>query len=180
MDQRLDLTDVTLCAADSAFVECTGRSLQRCLAQCNFGDVILFSHETVQGPFRTVLIPPLLAIEDYSRFCLLEMGKHIETPFCLVVQWDSFIIDRTAWLRAFRRYDYIGAAWHGQSLPERLQVGNGGFSWRSRKLLRALVELQPAGSYFFEDRVISHLYRDVLEEKFRVRFATMEVADHFS
>src|SRR5258708_7374530 len=94
MDQRLDLTDVTLCAADSAFVEWTARAFQRCMTQCDFGDVILFSHEPAPGPFRTVLIPPLRSIEYYSRFCLLEMGKHIETPFCLVVQWDSFVIDR--------------------------------------------------------------------------------------
>jgi hypothetical protein len=107
------------------------------------------------------------------------MGKHIETPYCLVVQWDSFVIDPTAWQRTFRRYDYIGAAWPGQ-FPGRLQVGNGGFSWRSRKLLQALVQLQPAGAYFFEDRVISHLYRDVLEKQFGVRFATVEAADRFS
>ncbi len=178
MTERLSLPDVTLCAADSAYVGLTARAMRRSLEQCAFGDAILFSHDAVEGPFRTVRIPPLRSVREYSQFCLTVMPDHIATRFALVVQWDGFVINPEAWARAFCKYDYIGAAWHG-IFPTHMMVGNGGFSLRSRRLLNAIKTLPAVGGYF-EDRVICHIHRERLERDFRIRFAPVRVADRFS
>ena len=173
------LSHVTLCAADSAYVGLTAAALERSLAECDFADAILFTHAPVQGPFRTVAIPPLRSVEDYSRFCLTGMVSHIQTRFVLVIQWDGFVVDGTAWHRDFMKYDYVGAPWHGIAAEGRM-VGNGGFSLRSRKLLQALQQLPFVPTHYLEDQVICNIYRDVLERDFRIRFAPVALADRFS
>ena len=146
---------------------------------CRFGDAILFSDAKVDGPFRTVPIRRLTSVDDYSQFCLREMVALIRTPFALVVQWDGYVINPQGWANAFRKYDYIGAPWHGMFAPGVPLVGNGGFSLRSRKLLKAIGQLPPAGN-LLEDRVICLAHRERLEREFGVRFAPVKLADRFS
>lgn len=175
----IDLHDVTLCAADSAFVDLTARALRVSQSGCQFGDAILFTDAPVEGPFRTVRINRLASVDDYSRFCLREMVDHIHTPFALVIQWDGFVVNPQAWANAFRKYDYIGAVWHGVFPQGTPLVGNGGFSLRSRKLLKAVSQLPLVGD-LWEDRVICHVHRERLEREFRMRFAPERIADRFS
>jgi hypothetical protein len=89
--------------------------------------------------------PPLRlrgeGIDDYSQYFLYEIWKHIDTDFCLVVQGDGFVINPNSWTNEFLDYDYIGAPWpksktsYIDPFGNHQQVGNGGFSLRSRKLL---------------------------------------------
>ncbi len=58
-------------------------------------------------------------------------------------------------------------------------VGNGGFSLRSRKLLKALARL-PTVPGVNEDWTISELHRPALERDFGIRFAPPETAARFS
>jgi hypothetical protein len=160
-------------------VDLTVRALRISQSGCRFGDVILFSDAPVEGPFRCVRIDRLASVDDYSRFCLRDMVKYIRTPLALVVQWDGYVVNPAAWANAFRKYDYIGAAWHGLFPPDVPIVGNGGFSLRSRKLLKAVSQLPPVGN-LWEDRVICHVHRGRLEREFGVRFAPAKVADRFS
>lgn len=175
----IDLHDVTLCAADSAFVDLTARALRISQSGCRFGDAILFSDRPVEGPFRTIRINRLASVDDYSRFCLRDMAEHIRTPLALVIQWDGYVVNPAAWANAFRKYDYIGAPWHGLFPPETPLVGNGGFSLRSRKLLAALRRLPIPGN-LWEDRVVCHVHRGRLEREFGVRFAPVRIADRFA
>ena len=147
------------------------------MAQCDFGDAILFSDATVDGPFRSVRIDPLRSIEAYSRFCLYGLPDHIRTEFALIVQWDGYVVNPAAWTNAFRKYDYIGATW--PDLPDNLAVGNGGFSLRSRRLLKA-AQKAPWLNRYAEDRIICHVYRETLEREFGFRFAPVKIADRFS
>jgi len=60
---------------------------------------------------------------------------------CLLVQPDGFVINPDKWDNQFFEYDYIGAPW--EQVPHSYldpwgkphRVGNGGFSFRSKKLL---------------------------------------------
>ena len=176
-DKKPDLRDVTVCVANSAFVDHSVKALERSVQQVNFGDAILFSDTPRDGPFRFVKTPVLSSIEAYSAFCLRQMVDAIKTPYVLIVQWDGFVINARAWANAFRKYDYIGAAWHGLFPPDRM-VGNGGFSLRSRRLLSAVKQL-PISS-LPEDRTICHLYREKLERDFGLRFAPVKIADRFA
>ena len=55
----------------------------------------------------------------------------------LIIQHDGFILNHKAWDNEFLNYDYIGAPvyWMGNKL---IEVGNGGFSLRSKKLLKII------------------------------------------
>jgi len=178
-DGRPDLRDVTLCAADSANVPLTARALRISMMQCRFADAILFSHAPVAGPFRTVEIGRLDSTPAYSSFVFKQLPGLVETPFVLIVQWDGYIVDPTAWQPDFREYDYIGARWPGATDGQ--SVGNGGFSLRSRKLMAALAEPR----FVLDETVNSDFQvcvalRPLLEHDWGIRFATEAIADRFS
>jgi hypothetical protein len=71
-------------------------------------------------------------MQDFCRFLLTGLARHIDTDFALLVQWDGYGIKPEYWTDDFLDYDYIGAPWP----PDGEQrVGNGGFSLRSKKWL---------------------------------------------
>jgi uncharacterized protein DUF5672 len=92
------------------------------------------------------------------------------------VQYDGFILNPDCWSADFQRYDYIGARW---PFDDGRAVGNGGFSLRSKRLLRALQDPQFA-PVDPEDMAICRAYRPVLEERYGIRFAPEEIADRFA
>jgi hypothetical protein len=175
----LELPQVTLCAADSVHPALAARALDISAAQCAFADAILFSHEAVPSSARTVLIPRLQSGAEYSAFMVKDLASHVTTPWVLVVQWDGYVVNAAAWSHAFLTYDYIGACWPFHQ--DGMNVGNGGFSLRSAKLLQALadprVELIPGMN---EDDLICRAYRPFLETEYGIRFAPAEVAARFS
>ncbi len=175
----IELNGVTLCAVDSRDRLLAGRALDICLAQCKFADSILFTHEAVQGSFRSVMIPQPESMAAYGAFLLKEMHKWIDSPFVLVTQWDGYVINPRAWSADFLQYDYIGATWLGKA-DSRI-VGNGGFSLRSKRLLEVVsqpwFDLLPN---LGEDELICRVYRPVLERQFNIRFAPPGVAEQFS
>jgi hypothetical protein len=93
-----------------------------------------------------ILIPHFTDFfEDINRICLRLLPRVVATDFNLTVQPDGFAINPQAWDDRFWEYDYIGAPWPwmwggGPYWPGPI-VGNGGFSLRSRKLYRALLDL---------------------------------------
>jgi hypothetical protein len=124
-------------------------------------------------------IRTMSSIDDYNRFVLKGLIDHIDTDFVLVAQFDGFIVSPDLWSDDFLEYDYIGAVWpNSPAYP----VGNGGFSLRSRKLLKALTDdriglfPEPHG----EDEYICRYYRSYLETRHGIRFAPVEVAERFS
>lgn len=166
---------MTVCAADCVTPDLAARALELCLDRCDFADAVLFSDTSVAGRFRSEKIEKLRSIADYSDFCLRGMPRMISTPFVLVIQWDGYIVDASAWANAFRKYDYIGAVVHDK---RGAFVGNGGFSLRSRKLLKALPSLPV--SRLSEDVLICQIFRTTLETKFGIRFAPEKIAERFS
>ncbi len=174
---RLKLPQVTICSADSAFVELTAEALRRSLGLCEFGDAILFSDQPVDGPFRHVAIPKLGSIFDYSKFCLTALPRMIDTEYALVIQWDGYVVNPAAWRPAFLKYDYIGAVWPDKAPGD--NVGNGGFSLRSARLLKALRHY-PVMPEYPEDSTICNLHRPYLEKDFGIRFADERLAHRFS
>jgi hypothetical protein len=75
----------------------------------------------------------------------------------------------------FLQYDYIGAPWAKQ---ER-NVGNGGFSLRSTRLMKLASEDISLARYYPEDGIICREYRSHLESK-GMRFAPDTIASKFS
>jgi hypothetical protein len=104
------------------------------------------------------------------------LAAFVSTPYALVIQWDGYVVDPAVWRDKFRAYDYIGAP-----IPtkEGEVVGNGGFSWRSRKLMAAASAL-PVVKQIPEDVLISVTFRRTLEREIGVRFAPLDLARVFS
>ena len=176
---KLDLRDVTLCAVDSVNVALTTRALQRSMAQCDFADAILFTDAAISGAFRTEKISKIESTAEYSAFCFKELPGFVDTPFVLIVQWDGYVINPSAWSPAFRECDYVGSRWPW--VTDGLSVGNGGFSLRSQKFLSAMMDPRfPLDLHSNSDWLVCRTYRPELESEYGVRFAPEGVADLFS
>lgn len=177
---RLSLPTVTLCAATSVNVAATVKALQHCLDQADFAHCLLFTHaEPADLPsgIQWVPIAPLKTAAAYSQFVLRSLAEHIATEHCLIVQWDGFVLDASRWRPEFLRFDYIGAPW--PQFTDGHDVGNGGFSLRSRRLLRACLRPAFVASHP-EDVAICRRNRDFLERELGMLFADRETAQQFS
>lgn len=177
---RLALPDVTLACVDTRAPQIALTAIERCIAQIEFARVVLFTDVAAQNslPAHIDGVPISIgSVDEYSAFMLRGLATHITTPFVLVVQWDGYVLDATAWDPAFLEYDYIGAPF--RSGPQGWLVGNGGFSLRSAKLLAAMQDPSIAISNP-EDTCICHDNRVRLERDFGIRFATPDVAARFA
>lgn len=177
--QRLSLPDVTLCAATSVNVLATVQALEASLAQAEFAACLLFTDALVHLDHPGIRIVPVQRMESaqaYSSFLLGHLADYVATSHCLVVQWDGHVLDARRWNPAFLDHDYIGASW--PQFADGHDVGNGGFSLRSRRLLQAcqsprFQQMHP------EDVLIGRIHRGWLESQ-GIRFASRSLADQFS
>lgn len=180
-DGRLDLPEVALVAASGKALPATIRALRKCLDQVRPADAILFSDtcppEEVMLGIRFVRTPSMSNRAAYSHFILKELGRHIETDFALTVQWDGYILDARNWSDDFLEVDYIGAPW--PQFDDEHDVGNGGFSLRSSRLLHACTDNRIAGGEA-EDISICRSARPLLENEYGIRFADRDLARRFS
>lgn len=173
------LSEVTLVAVTSVNIEATVDSLAASITATDFGAVKLLSHQRPASlPINCefVEIAALTSARAYSDFILRELVEHVETSYCLLVQWDGYVVCPSAWRPDFLDYDYIGARW--PQFSDGLDVGNGGFSLRSRALMEACRQdaFQPSHP---EDLAIGRENRAWLESQ-GLRFAPRELADAFS
>ena len=147
------------------------------MKSCTFGDAIFFSDKPVNGNFRFKQIKALRSTYDYSQFILYKIHHFIKTKFLLIVQWDGYVLNSSAWTDKYFDYDYVGAVW--PSYAER-KVGNGGFSLRSLRLLQATASLPQLSSMVAEDKAICRIWADTLETDHGIRFSTEALANQFS
>lgn len=173
------LPDVTLLAVTSVNVAATIAALDASMQQVDFGAVKLFSDRVpTRLPWQVewVRIAPLTSARAYSEFVLYDLVDHVDTPHCLLVQWDGHVLRGHRWRADFLEYDYVGASW--PEFADSHDVGNGGFSLRSRALLEACREpgFRPSHP---EDLAIGRHNRAFLEAR-GLRFAPRAVADIFS
>ena len=131
---------------------------------------------------EAIKIPNIRTKEQYSIFVLKELNKYIDTDFVLLIQYDGFIVNPVSWIPQFQNYDYIGAKWFWYK--DGSNIGNGGFSLRSKRLLRSLSSdsfpISIESLQYGEDTYICRLFRRLLEKKYDIKFATESVADKFS
>lgn len=170
---RQKLKDVTLVCVDDLKPERARTAIEQCTGKFDFGAVKFFTSHT--GYSDTVKIHPILSIEEYCRFIVKELANHVETSHVLIVQWDGYMVDSSKWRDYYLKYDYIGAWW-----PQYGTGGNGGFSLRSKKLLKVLQDPQFKPPFWPEDQMICRDWRGTLERDFDIRFAGEDVCRTFS
>jgi hypothetical protein len=164
------LSQVTLCVIDTTNkVHLASRAIAESLKQASFGAVKLLTNDVSQP--HAVKIKPLNNLTDYSEFCVKELHRYIDTPFCIVAQWDGYMLNSGAWTDDFLNWDYIGSPW----LPSNVN-GNGGWSLRSKKLLEACAKILKTSmdSPHPEDAWVCMTHRKELEEM-GCKFAPIDV-----
>ncbi|PSO09720.1 MULTISPECIES: DUF5672 family protein [unclassified Sphingobium] len=176
----LALPQVTLCAVSSVNVTATLRALEASLAQIDVAACKFFTDAQLPDGYHPAItivpIAPIRSSQAYSDFLLSQMVDHVDTTHCLIAQWDGHVLDAARWRADFLNYDYIGASW--PQFDDNHDVGNGGFSLRSRRLMEACRHsaFRPGHP---EDVAIGRINREWLES-LGMRFAPRELADIFS
>jgi tetratricopeptide (TPR) repeat protein len=181
---RNSLEGVTLCCIDCSYHALAAMALRHSVARCDFAEALFFSDRDcgVDG-VRFVPVERIGSSAQYSNFVVHRLHEYVTTDHVLIVQYDGFVLNPSAWRPQFLAYDYIGAT---IAINRRRLVGNGGFSLRSRKLLRALRDDPEIARYdarrdaLSEDLAICQRYRPLLESRYGIRFAPENVADDFA
>ncbi|MGH7995345.1 MAG: DUF5672 family protein [Opitutaceae bacterium] len=176
----LELPSVTLACVDCINPAAALIALRRSSLQCRFARAVLVTDEAPSEPHDGIevkRIPRLASREAYSRFMLTRLGDCFSTGHVLVAQWDGYVVNAGGWRAEFLEYDYIGAKWWHK---DGRNVGNGGFSLRSRKLVDAVQALGLAECDHNEDDVICRAARPALEARNGIRFADEAIADGFA
>jgi glycosyltransferase involved in cell wall biosynthesis len=162
---KLKLPDVTLFGIDSLDYNRLLKAAEISQRGIEFGDVVMLKEPNIKSK------------EEYSRFMIKELYKYVRTSHVLVIQWDGYVLNPAAWEDEFLNYSYSGATWCFKSGGN---VGNGGFSLRSRNLCEVLAKDESITDVHPEDAVISRQYRPYLEKKYGIKFAPEEVANRFA
>jgi hypothetical protein len=126
---KLRLPSVTLICVDGVNAQRAVNVLEHCKSLVDFGAVKLLTHfET--GYEHEVKIMPLKSLIAYSVFCLTELHKYFDTSHVLIVQRDGWILNPQSWNNDWLQYDYIAPLF-----VQHDDVGSGGFSLRSKKIM---------------------------------------------
>ena len=174
--------NITLVAIDFKTHDLTRRALEICLDRIDPGEVIVVSDQNILPGSTWVEHEPTESFSEYNLLMMKGIASVVDTSHALYVQYDGMIWDKELWDDRFLDYDYIGAPWPWE--PEGRNVGNGGFSLRSKKLLDACtdpaIQLTAARNFIAEDSVIAIDNREYLEKTHGIKFAPTEVANRFS
>jgi hypothetical protein len=151
---------------------------------------LITPHEVKSSSVEIVKCDPL-GYNEYSRYIVYDLWKHIQTPYVLIVQSDGFVCNPNLWSDEFLNYDYIGALWPPPQDPisyrdefgDLYRMGNGGFSLRSTKLCKLATDLNLEWKSYYgfynEDGFICVHKRKVYEQN-GCKFAPHNVAVRFS
>ncbi len=166
----LVLPNVTLICVDDN-MERARQALMKCANDIDFQSVQLIQPNPALGSKRA-----------YSEYIMHQIHTHVNTSHMLIVQHDGYVKNWKAWNKDWLKYDYIGAPWLWYA--DNMQVGNGGFSLRSKRLMELCSTLPLKTDRFdnnnhAEDHSICRIYRRHLESK-GMKFAPVEEARKFS
>jgi hypothetical protein len=185
------LNGVTLLGIDCVDIDRLILATEICLKDFEFEDVKLLT--SLKSDYKGIVpIDPITSIEEYSKFVIEKLDDYVDTPLVLLIQYDGFILNPSAWSDEFLNYDYIGAPWlvrnshinklgWSKELLGQYVVGCGGFSMRSKKFISLCSELSKQGffkRYDPEDVVLCVDNREYFE-KCDIKFAPVDVAKNF-
>lgn len=177
-----ELPGVTLACIDTTNHALALRALAHSSQHLRFARVLLLTsglpaEVAVPAGVDVETIDPIGSRDEYSRFVLKDLVRHVSTSHVLLVQWDGFVANPDAWEAGFLDADYVGAKWFW--FDDGMRVGNGGFSLRSRRLLEALADPRIT-LVDAEDLTIGRAFRPLLEREHGIRFADEAMADRFA
>jgi len=176
------MKNITIIAAEFQWYDLTRYSIEQTLKHIEPAEIVVISDREIMPGAKHIQMSPTNGMEEYADLVLKGMANHVNTSHAIYVQWDGIAYDGTQWTDEFLKYDYIGAPWPW--MPEGQNIGNGGFSLRSKRLLDAIANdadicLTPEVP-LAEDNIISVVQRPKLESQYGIKFAGTELARQFS
>lgn len=173
----INLNNITLICVDCLHHASAIKAINKSIENIEFGKVIFVTDKLLKSEnFETVIIDRINSKEEYSKFMIFSLNTHVKTDYCLVIQYDGYVINPHLWRDEFLQYDYIGAPWW---YKDKYNMGNGGFSLRSKKLLIAC-QKEKFQNYHPEDNAICRENRKKLENKYGLKYAPDPLAEKFS
>lgn len=180
----INILNTTLIIVDCVDSDRAHKALKECLKGCSFSDVKLLTSKDTDSPYR-VKIDPIKSAHEYSEFMLRHVYEFCDTLHMQIVQYDGWIINPETWHDDWAQYDYMGALFDIDPFDD-LSVGNGGFSFRSRRLMKFVSDhLGQRGSnggyhgWHNEDGVITRGMRTMLTEA-GFKFCPHRIAARYS
>lgn len=154
-------------------------ALERSMAEFPLDDVLIFTDKPDFWEGREVIkINELRGTVDYNKIMFYELPKFLKSEYAIILQYDGYVLSGAHFHEKFLDYDYIGAPWPHF---ENFNVGNGGFSFRTAKLIKAVQKyILPEDLKKPEDVVICRYLRARLEDDLNCKFAPTSIAKHFS
>jgi hypothetical protein len=153
-------------------------SLRKSMSQCIFDEVLFFTNIDFKlGGITTIVIPEIKSKDEYSHFLLKHAWEYISTEFVLVTQHDSWVLNGELFDERLREVDYAGGLWLEN---DGLANGNGGFSWRSKRLMQCVGEDDFINATNPEDVALCRVYRRYLEKTYNLVWADDELCESFS
>lgn len=134
---KLQLPSVTLMCVDCVDASRAINVLEHCKKMADFGAIKLLTHIPINYEHR-VRIKPLNSLIAYSIFMLTKFHEYIDTDHVLIVQRDGFILNPESFNPEWLNLDFIGPLFVQYD-----KVGSGGFSLRSKRLMRNVAANTP-------------------------------------
>lgn len=172
----LELPDVTLIGVDCNHVELLQRAFDLSTVRIKFGAEKILTSKDISDA-RAYMIEDLTTKEAYNEFIVRELYKFVDTKYLLIIQHDGYVLNWEGWDPKFLEWDYIGATWW---YKDGLNVGNGGFSLRSKAFMKAVAEDELIVETYPEDHQLCRTYRRHIEKAHGMKYAPAEVADRFA
>lgn len=187
----LELPTVTLACMDTRCHELLIRTIEDACRKVRFANVLIASDRVLVPDCGGVavssqVIDDATSKEDWERQFWSDLpgmvtsacgASETESTHVLFMEWDAGVASPDFWGDDFLAFDYIGAPWWYQ---DGMNVGNGGFSLRSRLLMEFLAnntKAYPCGAPC--DELLCRGYRRRLEGE-GFRWATEGVAHDFA
>jgi len=172
----INLPNVTLIAVDTAYYDLTRMALEDSCKKLSFAKVIVFTDKPESFNVDEIVKIEAKNNTEAEHILWYEVPKHISTSHVLTIQWDGWVINPHLWDNNWLQYDYIGAPW---CYNDGFDVGNGGFSLRSKKLMKFLANSTEFKFKAPEDDTICRNYRKKLGLQ-GFKWADKLTASHFS
>jgi hypothetical protein len=187
----INLPDVTLVATTSVRIAEHLRAIEICREHIDYGEVLFISHEkpeNLPSDIKYIFYPEINNIMDFNHLMFSLVGQFISTSHALFCQDHAFVLNHHLWRDEWLRNDYIGSPWpvvpnaYLTDSGERVRVGNGGWSLRSRFLMNIPrlnnIPLQHRQNYWNEDGNICVYNRDKFLD-LGVKYGTLKEAVRF-
>lgn len=114
---------------------------------------LIITNERLPVDIPQKLLGAELDYTGFSNFCMYSLWNYIDTDYALIVQHDGWVLNPDSWQDKWLDYDFIGGLthaalvedsfvtnYHWVGMNDPIVIQNGGFSLRSKRFMKALVE----------------------------------------